>query len=101
MNNSVHHNGNNRRDFTYTDDIIEGAIRVLGKLAPDRSGNNPDSGTSYAPWKVYYPGNNNPVELKTYFVKVFEYIREMAVDKSVGEFVEWLNTYYASKSKLQ
>jgi UDP-glucuronate 4-epimerase len=61
--------GNHRRDFTYIDDIVEGVIRVLDKPAqpnPDWSGDNPDSGTSYAPWRIYNIGNNKPVELKDY-----------------------------------
>jgi UDP-glucuronate 4-epimerase len=61
--------GNHRRDFTYIDDIVEAVIRILDKPAqpnPDWSSDNPDSGTSYAPWKVYNIGNNNPVELKMY-----------------------------------
>lgn len=61
--------GNHRRDFTYIDDIVEGVIRVLDKPAisnPDWSGDNPDSGTSHAPWRIYNIGNNNPVELKDY-----------------------------------
>ena len=65
--------GNHRRDFTYIDDIVEGVIRVLDKPArpnPDWSGDNPDSATSYAPWRVYNIGNNNPVELKTYIAEL-------------------------------
>ncbi len=61
--------GNHRRDFTYIDDIVEGVVRILDKPAkanPDWSSDKPDSGTSYAPWRVYNIGNNNPVELKTY-----------------------------------
>jgi UDP-glucuronate 4-epimerase len=61
--------GNHRRDFTYIDDIVEGVIRVLDKPAessPNWSGDNPDSGTSYAPWRIYNIGNNNPIELKDY-----------------------------------
>ena len=61
--------GNHRRDFTYIDDIVEGVIRVLDKPSvpnPDWSGDNPDSGTSYAPWRIYNISNNNPVELKDY-----------------------------------
>lgn len=72
-------NGNHRRDFTYIDDIVEGVIRVLDKPAqpnPDWSGDNPDSGTSYAPWKVYNIGNNNPVELKDYVA---------ALEKALGK----------------
>lgn len=61
--------GNHQRDFTYIDDIVEGVIRVLDKPAqanPDWSGDKPDSGSSYAPWKIYNIGHNNPVELKDY-----------------------------------
>ena len=61
--------GKHRRDFTYVDDIVEGVIRVLDKPAvpnPNWSGDNPDSGTSSAPWRVYNIGNNSPVELLDY-----------------------------------
>ena len=66
--------GNHRRDFTYVDDIVEGVIRVLDKPAvsnSDWSGDNPDSGTSFAPWRVYNIGNNSPVELMDY-IKAIE-----------------------------
>lgn len=71
--------GKHRRDFTYIDDIVEGIIRVLDRPAPpnvDWSGANPDSGSSFAPWRVYNIGNNNPVELLT-FIK--------AIEKAVGK----------------
>jgi len=58
--------GKHLRDFTYIDDIVEGIIRVLDRPAPSNSGwdgNNPDPGTSLAPWRVYNIGNNNPVKL--------------------------------------
>ncbi len=66
--------GNHRRDFTYIDDIVEGVIRVLDKPAqsnPDWCGDNPDSGTSFAPWRVYNIGNNSPIELMDY-IKAIE-----------------------------
>jgi UDP-glucuronate 4-epimerase len=61
--------GNHRRDYTYIDDIVEGIIRVLDKPAQGNEsweGDNPDSGTSHAPWRIYNIGSNNPIELKTY-----------------------------------
>ena len=61
--------GKHRRDFTYIDDIVEGVIRVLDKpAAPNTewSGDQPDSGTSKAPWRVYNFGSNNPVDLMDY-----------------------------------
>jgi len=61
--------GKHRRDFTYIDDIVEGVIRVLdhpSKPNPEWRGDEPDSGTSKAPWRVYNIGNNNPVDLMDY-----------------------------------
>jgi len=61
--------GKHRRDFTYIDDIVEGVVRVLDRPAtsnPKWSGDNPDSGSSAAPWRVYNIGNNSPVELMDY-----------------------------------
>ena len=66
--------GNHRRDFTYVDDIVEGIIRVLDKPAESNSnwsGDNPDTATSFAPWRVYNIGNNSPVELMDY-IKAIE-----------------------------
>ena len=67
--------GKHRRDFTYVDDIVEGVIRVLDRPAapnPNWSGDNPDSGTSSAPWRVYNIGNNSPVELLDYIGAIEE-----------------------------
>ena len=62
----VFNHGRMRRDFTYIDDIVEGVVRVTDQPAsanPEWSGENPDPGTSAAPYRVYNIGNNNPVEL--------------------------------------
>ena len=70
----VFNRGNMQRDFTYIDDIIEGVMRVMRKIPrPNKSwsGDNPDPGTSYAPYRVYNIGNNNPVELMT-FIRTIE-----------------------------
>ena len=61
--------GKHRRDFTYIDDIVGGVIRVLDQPArsnPDWNGDQPDSATSQAPYRLYNIGNNNPVELMHY-----------------------------------
>lgn len=66
--------GNHRRDFTYIDDIVEGVIRVLDRVAqpnPDWSGAQPDSATSNGPYALYNIGNQQPVELKRY-IEVLE-----------------------------
>jgi len=77
--------GNHRRDFTYVDDIVEGVIRVLDKPAQSNTnwnGNNPDSGTSFAPWRVYNIGNNSPVELMDY-IKAIENAVGVEADKEL------------------
>ena len=70
----VFNHGKMKRDFTYIDDIVEGVIRVTDRTAAantDWSGMQPDPGTSFAPWKVYNIGNNQPVELM-YFIETVE-----------------------------
>lgn len=62
----VFNEGRMRRDFTYIDDIVEGVVRVTDRLpapAPDWSGDDPDPGTSMAPYRIYNIGNHQPVEL--------------------------------------
>ena len=74
----VFNHGKMQRDFTYIDDIIEGVVRVMASLPkadPAWRGDKPDPGTSYAPYKLYNIGNNNPVEL-------LEFIEE--IEKALG-----------------
>ena len=70
----VFNQGQMIRDFTYVDDIVEGVIRAIDNTArpdPNWSGDKPDSATSYAPYRVYNIGNNQPVELMRY-IRVLE-----------------------------
>ncbi|MCL5023295.1 MAG: NAD-dependent epimerase [Nitrospirae bacterium] len=66
--------GKMQRDFTYIDDIIEGVVRVIDRIPepdPRWSGDAPDPSASYAPYRLYNIGNNNPVELMR-FIEVLE-----------------------------
>ncbi len=70
----VFNHGKMRRDFTYIDDIVEGVVRVMARYPepdPAWSGDAPDPGTSYVPYRVYNIGNNAPIEL-TRFIEVIE-----------------------------
>jgi UDP-glucuronate 4-epimerase len=70
----VFNEGKMRRDFTYIDDIVEGVVRVTDRTPapnPEWSGDAPDPGTSYAPYRIYNIGNNSPVELLR-FIEVLE-----------------------------
>ena len=66
--------GNHRRDFTYIDDIVEGVIRVIDQPAQanaDWQSENPDTASSFAPYRLYNIGNNQPVPLLT-FIETLE-----------------------------
>jgi UDP-glucuronate 4-epimerase len=83
----VFNHGNMQRDFTYVDDIIEGVFRVMGRLPesnPAWRGDKPDPGTSYAPYKIYNIGNNNPVEL----IEFIETIEKALNRKAQMEFLD-------------
>jgi UDP-glucuronate 4-epimerase len=70
----VFNKGQMIRDFTFVDDIVEGVIRSIDSPArpnPRWSGDKPDSASSYAPYRVYNIGNNQPVELMHY-IRVLE-----------------------------
>ena len=70
----VFNQGRMQRDFTYIDDIAEGTVRVLDRIAapnPEFDTSAPDPSSSYAPFRVYNIGNHEPVELMT-FIKTIE-----------------------------
>jgi UDP-glucuronate 4-epimerase len=78
----VFNHGKMQRDFTYIDDIAEGTVRVLDRIAapnPDFQTDNPDLGSSYAPYKVYNIGNHQPVELLTFIETLEEALGKVAM----------------------
>ncbi len=78
----VFNHGKHRRDFTYIDDIAEGVIRTLDTPATcnlEWNSDQPDPGSSNAPWRVYNIGNNKPVELMDYIA---------ALEKALGKKAE-------------
>ena len=61
--------GNHRRDFTFVDDIAQGVVHAADRVATANAawnGDDPDPGTSKAPYRLYNIGNNKPVELMRY-----------------------------------
>ena len=54
------------RDFTYIDDIVEGIVKLINKVPvanKEWDESKGDLSTSFAPYKIYNIGNNNPVQL--------------------------------------
>ncbi len=71
---TVFNHGRHKRDFTYVDDIVEGVVRTLDKVAtpdPAWSAEDPDSATSFAPYRLFNIGNGKPVALGRY-IEVLE-----------------------------
>jgi len=62
----VFNHGKMERDFTYVDDIVEGIAKLIDKepvANKDWDESKDDLSTSFAPYKIYNIGNNNPVKL--------------------------------------
>ena len=77
--------GHHRRDFTYVDDIVEGVMRCIDRVAtpsPDWHGDKPDPATSAAPYRLYNIGNNSPVELMD-FIATLERCLGMTAKKNL------------------
>ena len=70
----VFNEGRMERDFTYIDDIVEGVARIMDRIpTPDAawSGDRPDPSSSFAPYRLYNIGNNQPVALMD-FIAILE-----------------------------
>src|SRR5690554_3674273 len=70
----VFNHGKMERDFTYIDDIIEGIVKLIDKIPTaneEWDESKDDLSTSFAPYKIYNIGNNNPVPLMR-FIKALE-----------------------------
>ena len=77
--------GNHSRDFTYIDDIVEGVIRTLDHPAepdPAYDPEQPNPGTSSAPYRVYNIGNDQPVQLLR-FIELLEQHLGRSVQKNL------------------
>jgi UDP-glucuronate 4-epimerase len=62
----IYNSGAHERDFTYIDDIVEGIVRTLDRIAapdPDFDTDRPRVDTSDAPYRIYNIGNTNPEPL--------------------------------------
>jgi UDP-glucuronate 4-epimerase len=73
--------GHHKRDFTFVEDIAEGVVRVLDRVAqpnPAWDSAHPDPASSRAPYRLYNIGNNSPVELLRYIEVIEECLGKKA-----------------------
>ena len=115
----VFNHGDMRRDFTYIDDIVEGVLRVLDKVATPSE--------SSAPYRIFNIGNHQPVVLLEFIACLESALGVQAqktllpmqdgdvpatyadmqalgdwvgfapatpLNKGVGKFVDWYRSYY-------
>lgn len=71
----VYNYGKMVRDFTYIDDIVEGVVRVIDTVAapdPAWNGDAPDPARSFAPYRLFNIGNNQPVPLLDFIAALEE-----------------------------
>lgn len=71
---NVYNHGHMSRDFTYIDDIVESIARLIEKPPapnPEWDPKSPDPATSFAPYRIFNIGNNQPVPLIR-FIEVIE-----------------------------
>lgn len=84
---NVFNEGKMQRDFTYIDDIVEGVVRVIDKVAEPDTGfdtSAPDPATSYAPYRVYNIGNNEPVQLMDFIETIENAVGKKAEKNMMG-----------------
>lgn len=77
----VYNYGKMKRDFTHVDDIVEAIVALLPKPPQPNlewDSKTPDPSTSFAPYKLYNIGNNQPEEL----IKFIESIENALGKKS-------------------
>ena len=74
--------GQMQRDFTYIDDIVEGVIRTMDRVATANTDYDPisaDPASSNAPYRVFNIGNHQPVPLLDFIG---------AIEKALGQKAE-------------
>jgi UDP-glucuronate 4-epimerase len=71
---NIFNHGKMQRDFTYIDDIAEGTVKVMDRIAkpnPAYLTDSPDPATSSAPYRIYNIGNHQPEDLML-FIETLE-----------------------------
>ncbi|MFH5835538.1 NAD-dependent epimerase [Proteiniclasticum sp. C24MP] len=79
----VYNHGKMERDFTYIDDIVEGIRKLIVHVPEankDWDESKDDLSSSFAPYKIYNIGNNNPVPLMR-FINALEAALGKEADK--------------------
>ncbi len=77
----VFNHGKMERDFTYIDDIVEGIYKLIDRppaANKEWDESKDDLSSSFAPYKIYNIGNNQPVQLMKFISVLEEHIGKEA-----------------------
>ncbi|MGZ8271931.1 MAG: protein CapI, partial [Methylophilus sp.] len=88
--------GDMMRDFTYIDDIVEGVVRVLDKIATPSL----ESGTN-APYRIFNIGNNQPEKLLDFIGFIEQAIGKKAIKEYLPMQPGDVKATYADTSALE
>ncbi len=78
----IFNNGNMLRDFTYIDDIIDGILGVIEKVAKkddEFDFMNPNIATSWAPYRLFNIGNSSPIKLMDFISTLEQCLGKKAI----------------------
>jgi UDP-glucuronate 4-epimerase len=78
----VFNHGKMVRDFTYVDDIAEGVVRTLDRIAsadPDYKADQGDPARSNVPYRVFNIGNHDPMPLMDFIAAIEQAIGKEAI----------------------
>jgi len=89
---NVFNHGQLQRDFTYIDDIVEGVVRVIDKLASQ------DDVKSH---RIFNIGNHNPITLKTFIECLEKVLGREAIKVFLPMQLGDMHTTYADTFKFQ
>lgn len=105
---NVYNHGNMRRDFTYIDDIVEAIVKLLGHIPNSESlslKNNSDPASSWAPYKVFNIGNNQPITLMSFIESIEKALGKTAeknyMDIQPGDMLETFADVSALEEAIQ
>lgn len=100
----VFNHGNMMRDFTYIDDIVEGVVQVVDKLATANASfntDNPNPSSSHAPYRIFNIGNNQPVKLMDFIGFIEQSIGKVAKKEFLPMQDGDVTATYADTSALE
>ena len=78
----VFNHGKMQRDFTYIDDIVEGVLRVVDRVASaslSHEAASADPASRHAPYRIFNIGNNKPVSLLDFIACIESALGKKAV----------------------